>query len=165
MGMMSLTLRIRFWSVNRYLAERKTGHLDAERAARKPRRPVSVRRGRWRRASRGPRPRPRRDHRASLLGEISRANGEDFDGALSLPLCRSDGNTGQGRLPAPFPNPLYNVGDRKHRPLSWRGETGRLWVQRVPHCSSKINSETKIGSSIGLHQLSFGFLVSCPLLW
>lgn len=34
MGMMSLTLRIRFWSVNRYLAERKTGHLDAERAAR-----------------------------------------------------------------------------------------------------------------------------------
>lgn len=118
MGMMSLTLRIRFWSVNRYLAERKTGHLDAERAARKPRRPASVRRGRWRRASRGARPRPRRDHRASCSGKSHEPTGKTSTGPFLYPSVVLMGTLARVacRLPSQTPSTTWETGSTAHFP-------------------------------------------------
>lgn len=42
MGMMSFTLRILFWSVNKYLTKIKKGHLNAKHAVYKTTQPTST---------------------------------------------------------------------------------------------------------------------------
>lgn len=131
MGMMSLTLRIRFWSVNRYLAERKTGQLDAEHATQKRTRPTGTQRSQ---------PLSYCAHGSesmfhasqvhfqsliitSLFTSQRRKLGHDPSATL-LSLWNCDRNADQGRLLAPCSNPLHDVGGEQCHTLLWRGETG-----------------------------------------
>lgn len=122
----------------------------------------------WRHVSCASSSLPKRNNHISSLWKILRANGENFDVTLSLHLCRSEIATGTlTRVTCRLPPQTLSIAWETKSVIHFleRRNRGWLWVQRFFHCSSKINSETKIGSSIWINQMSCGFLVSCPLLW